>query len=138
MNNPAGWVLYDDACGFCRRWIPFWAGTLQKRGFGISPLQSEWVVHRLNVSPEDLLYDLRLLLSDGTELSGANVYRYLMQRIWWAYPIYLLSVAPVLHKVFDWGYRTFADNRYHVSHACRLPGGGKRTPEDRPTRKTPQ
>ncbi len=32
-----GWVLYDDACGFCRSWIPFWSWTLAKRGFAADP-----------------------------------------------------------------------------------------------------
>jgi predicted DCC family thiol-disulfide oxidoreductase YuxK len=122
QERPVGWVLYDDSCGFCRRWVPFWAGTLRKRGFAIAPLQSEWVVARLNVPPEDLLFDLRLLLADGGEVRGADVYRHVIRRIWWAYPLYLLSVAPILRRVFDWAYRTFADNRHRVSRACRLPG----------------
>jgi hypothetical protein len=45
-----------------------------------------------------------------------------MRRIWWAYPLYVLSVAPVLSRIFDWGYRTFAAYRYRFSRACRLPG----------------
>ncbi len=121
-----GWVLYDDSCGFCRRWIPFWADTLRRRGLDIAPLQSAWVVERLNLPPDGLLSDLRLLLADGRQVRGADVYRYAMRRIWWAFPLYLLSVTPLLSRVFDWGYRTFADNRYHVSHACRLPAPGDR------------
>ena len=121
QEEPIGWVLYDDSCGFCNRWVPFWAGTLSKRGFAIAPLQSEWVVQRLNPLPEDLLIDLRLLLADGSQVCGADVYRYVMRRIWWAYPLYLLSLAPLLSRVFDWGYRTFANNRYRFSRACRLP-----------------
>src|SRR3989442_12592856 len=62
---PAGWVLYDDACGFCRRWVPYWAETLSKRGFSIAPLQSAWVQERLNAPADELLDDLRLLLPDG-------------------------------------------------------------------------
>jgi predicted DCC family thiol-disulfide oxidoreductase YuxK len=116
-----GWVLYDDSCGFCRRWVPFWADTLRKRGFSIAPLQSEWVVERLKVKEEDLLFDLRLLLADGGQVCGADVYRLVMRRVWWAYPLYLLSVAPLLRRAFDWAYRTFAKNRYRVSGACRLP-----------------
>ena len=121
MSEPIGFVLYDDSCGFCRRWIPFWKTTLRKRGFAIAPLQSEWVIKQLNASQEDLLFDLRLLLADGSQMRGADVYRYLMRRIWWAYPLYLLSSLPLLRNIFDWGYRTFADNRYHFSRACRLP-----------------
>jgi len=120
-EEPIGWVLYDNSCGFCNRWVPFWAGTLSKRGFAIAPLQSEWVVKRMNAAPDDLLMDLRLLLRDGSQVCGADVYRYLMRRVWWAYPGYLLSVAPLLSRVFDWGYRTFADNRYRFSRACQLP-----------------
>ena len=121
-GSPVGWVLYDDSCGFCRRWVPFWARTLARRGFAIETLQSEWIRKRLKVRDEELLFDLRLLLADGRQIRGADVYRYAMRRIWWAYPFYLLSIAPLLNRVFDWSYRKFADNRYHVSSACRLPG----------------
>ena len=116
---PAGWVLYDDACGFCRRWVPYWAETLSKRGFSIAPLQSAWVQERLNAPADELLDDLRLLLPDGRQVRGADVYRYVMRRIWWAYPLYLLSVTPLLSRVFDWGYRT----EEITIHAYRTPPG---------------
>ena len=122
MTEPIGWVLYDDSCGFCRRWVPFWAGTIRKRGFDIAPLQSEWVAQRLHDTPEALLFDLRLLLADGRQVRGADVYRHVMRRIWWAYPFYVLSVTPLLRRVFNWGYRTFADHRHSFSSACSLPG----------------
>ena len=121
MKEPIDFVLYDDSCGFCRRWIPFWQTTLRKRGFAIAPLQSEWLVAQLDVSQDDLLFDLRLLLTDGTQVRGADVYRYVMRRIWWAYPLYVLSSMPLLRIIFDWSYRTFANNRYHISRVCRLP-----------------
>jgi predicted DCC family thiol-disulfide oxidoreductase YuxK len=117
-----GWVLYDDGCGFCREWIPFRASTLRKRGFGIAPLQSAWVRKALRESEPELLSDLRLLLSDGGQVRGADVYRYLMARIAWAYPLYLLPVVPGLRQVFDWTYRTFNRHRYRFSSTCGLPG----------------
>jgi predicted DCC family thiol-disulfide oxidoreductase YuxK len=120
--NTEGWILYDDSCGFCRRWVPFWENTLRKRGFGIAPLQADWVVQRLHLSEDDLLQDLRLLLADGNQIQGADVYRYAMKRIWWAYPIYLFSIIPLCRKIFDWSYKTFALHRYSVSRVCRLPG----------------
>ena len=121
MSEPIGFVLYDNSCGFCRRWVPFWKTTLRQRGFAIAPLQSKWVVEQLKASQEDLLFDLRLLLADGNQVRGADVYRYLMRRIWWAYPVFLLSSAPLLRNVFDWGYLTFANHRHLFSRACRLP-----------------
>ncbi len=131
QSNPAarvecnGWVLYDGSCGFCSWWVPYWEETLLKRGFRIAPLQTDWVIEKLNLSATELSQDLRLLLSSGEHLQGADVYRYLMKRIWWAHPLYLLSVLPVLRKVFDWGYRTFAANRFRISKACGLPNRNK-------------
>ncbi len=116
-----GWVLYDDSCGFCRVWIPFWARTLRRRGFGIATLQEDWVRDQLADSDVELLEDLRLLLIDGRQVRGADVYRYVMRRIWWAWPLYFLSILPPGRQAFDWGYRTFARSRFWVSQACGLP-----------------
>jgi len=118
--KPLGWILYDDSCGFCRRWIPFWEDALRRRGFEIAPLQADWVCERLRLTESELLRDLRLLLTDGSHICGADVYRFAMRRIWWAWPAYLFSITPGLRKVFDWGYRTFALNRFRVSSACGL------------------
>lgn len=115
-----GWVLYDGSCGFCSRSARFWKKTLAKRGIDMAPLQSEFVRERLELADDVLLSDFRLLLADGGQLVGADVYRYMMRRIWWAYPLYLLSVCPGLRRVFDWGYATFARHRYEVSRVCRL------------------
>ena len=119
-NQPLGWILYDDSCGFCRRWIPFWESALRRRGFDIAPLQADWVRAKLQVTEPELLRDLRLMLADGSQICGADVYRYATRRIWWAWPVYLFSVAPGLRNAFDWGYRTFAVNRFRVSSACGL------------------
>lgn len=124
-TKPVGWILYDDSCGFCRRWVPFWEQTLRKRGFEIATLQTEWVQKKLELDDQELLRDLRLLLADGRQIQGADTYRYAMKRIWWCYPVYIFSIAPIGRRVFDWGYRTFADNRFKVSHACGMPGGNK-------------
>ena len=117
-----GTVLYDDGCGFCRTWVPYWEKTLNKRGFAIAPIQSGWVVEALILPKGDVPTDIRLLLVDGEQVVGADVYRHVMRRIWWAYPIYLLSCAPLLRRLFDAAYRMFARNRYRFSKACGLPG----------------
>ena len=118
-TNLTGWILFDDSCGFCRRWVPFWENTLRKRGFEIAPLQADWVREKLQLNENDLLRDLRLLLASGEQIRGADSYRYAMKRIWWAYPFYLISIAPLCRSIFDWSYRTFAANRYRVSRFCK-------------------
>ena len=115
-----GWVLYDQGCGVCARWVPFWAPTLKRLDLDIAPLQAPWVAERLGLTPETRMRDLRLLLDDGRQLVGADTYRYVMARLWWARPLGLLAGAPGLRNLFDAGYRAFADNRLGISHACRL------------------
>jgi predicted DCC family thiol-disulfide oxidoreductase YuxK len=117
-----GWVLYDGACGICSRWVPSWGATLARLGIDVAPLQSPWVEARTGLPQSVLLEDLRFLHSDGKLTSGADVYRYIMRRLWWTYPLYLLSVTPGLRRAFDWAYRTFARHRMRISASCRLPG----------------
>jgi predicted DCC family thiol-disulfide oxidoreductase YuxK len=118
--KPYGWILYDDSCGFCRRWVPFWANTLRKRGFEIAPLQADWVKEKLRLNEDELLQDLRLWLTSGEQIRGADTYRYAMRKIWWTYPVYLFSIAPLGRNIFDRGYRKFATHRYLFSRACKL------------------
>jgi predicted DCC family thiol-disulfide oxidoreductase YuxK len=121
-EHPAnGWVLYDGACGVCSHWVPRYGALLARLGLAVAPIQSPWVEERTGLKPDVLLTDLRLLHSDGSITSGAEVYRYVMRRIWWAYPLYLLSVVPGLRNAFDWGYRTFARHRMRISASCRVP-----------------
>ena len=116
-----GWILYDGSCGFCSKWVPFWSTTLARQGLGFAPLQADWVRDRINMSEEELLSDLRLLLDTGEVISGPDVYRHVMRHAWWLTPLYLLSIIPGISHLFDWCYRTFANHRYEVSAACRLP-----------------
>lgn len=135
MSAPRrGWVLYDDACGFCRRWVPGWALTLRRHGFDVAPLQAGWVAERLRAAGGDPLADIGLLQPDGGLLRGAAVYRHVLRRIWWAWPLWLLSVAPGLRTVFDRTYRAFADNRHRISAACGLPGEPARRGDAGPPR----
>jgi predicted DCC family thiol-disulfide oxidoreductase YuxK len=121
-----GWVLYDDSCGFCRRWVPFWASTLRARGYDIAALQTPWVRERLaflGATDELLLEDILLLPVEGEIVRGAEVYRRLLRSIWWAYPLGVLAGLPGLKVLFDRAYRTFARNRYCVSRVCGLKEG---------------
>ena len=84
-----------------------WKNTLARRGFELAP-------------DEEVSADVRLRLPDGEEIIGADVYRFVMRRIWWAYPLYLLSRLPLLRSLYDRAYRAFADSRHHISNACGL------------------
>ena len=115
-----GVVLYDGQCGFCSRWVRYWAGTLERQGFAIASLAEPWVAEKINTPREELLTDIRLLTADGQLISGADVYLYVTRRIWWAWPFYAFFSLPGFNRLIHLGYRWFARNRYHISHACRL------------------
>jgi predicted DCC family thiol-disulfide oxidoreductase YuxK len=117
-----GWLLYDGECGICSRWVPAWAPTLRRYGLAVAPLQSSWVSKRTGLTESDLLNDIQLLERQGQLHSGPDAYRYLMRRIWWASPFYLLSILPGLRSGFNWAYRTFARHRTRISASCGLPG----------------
>jgi hypothetical protein len=133
--EPEGWVLYDGGCGVCTRWVPFWAPTLARLGLDIAPLEAPWVAPRLGVPPEALTADIRLLFRDGRQLAGADVYRYVTRRLGWAYPLYVLAVAPGSRRVFESAYRAFANNRLGISASCGLrpvPRSAAPSPRRRP------
>ena len=113
-------VLYDGQCGFCSRWVNYWAGTLARRGFEIASLEEPWVADRIKMTPEELVTDIRLLTADGQLISGADVYLYVTRRIWWAWLFYAIFSLPGFNRLIGAGYRWFARNRYCVSHACKL------------------
>jgi len=115
-----GWIFYDGQCGFCRRWLKFWHPTLARHGFAIAPLQESWVVKRFQLPMNELVYDLRLLESNGESASGADVYLQVARCIWWAWPFYALFSLPGFNWLIHIGYRWFARNRYCISHACKL------------------
>jgi len=115
-----GVVLYDGECGFCSRWVRYWAGTLERQGFSIASLDEPWVAEKINTPGEELLTDIRLLAADGQLISGADVYLYVTRRIWWAWPFYAFFSLPGFNRLMHLGYRWFARNRYHISHVCRL------------------
>ena len=117
---PRGWLLYDGACGVCSRWVPFWAPALRGIGLDVAPLQTPWVAERLGLAPDQLVNDIRIVFAEGGNLAGPAVYRYAMKRIWWSYPLYLVTLLPGLREGFDRAYRGFADHRMHFSKACRI------------------
>lgn len=108
-------MLYDDTCGFCRRWVPRFERTLKRRGYAIAPLQAAWVREQLGPGDERLFADVRLLRRTSEQITGADVYRHCMRRIWWAWPLWLFSVLPGTSRLFDHAYRTFARNRHRIS-----------------------
>lgn len=121
------WVLFDGACGFCDRWVPFWGRLLAAHGVGIARLQERWVRERLGRTEDKLLKDLLVLGCDGMVHAGADAYRFVFRRIPWAWPFDWLSRIPLGRQIFNAAYQGFARNRHRFSNICGLgdPLGGR-------------
>jgi predicted DCC family thiol-disulfide oxidoreductase YuxK len=115
-----GWVLYDDDCAFCVRWLHFWSLVLRRRGFEVNTLPAEWVPDSLGMTRDEVLREIRLLTAGGSTYAGADVYLYIVRRIWWAWPFVFLFSLPCFNALIWAGYRWFRANRHCISGQCVL------------------
>ena len=79
-----GWLFFDAECRFCTRIARWIAPILLPRGLGVAPLQDPRVGALLGMKQEELLTELRFLLSDGTNFGGARAVVAVAREIWWA------------------------------------------------------
>ncbi len=115
-----GYLLYDGGCGFCSWWISKLHRLLEEIDIAIAPLQREWVLKTLSLPPDRCAEEIRLILQDGTLLSGANVYIYLMRKMRWIRPLALLLGLPMFNLMTWKAYRVVNRNRFRISRVCKL------------------
>jgi uncharacterized protein YqjF (DUF2071 family)/predicted DCC family thiol-disulfide oxidoreductase YuxK len=120
-KDTRGYVLYDGTCGFCSWWVPRLENTLRAAGIAIAPLQAEWVQKTIPLPCERLTDDIRLVVSDGTLLSGADAYIYAMKQIRAIRPLGVLLGLPGLRWITRAIYAFFNKNRFVISKICKLP-----------------
>ena len=65
----------------------------------------------LGMSPEELLYELRFLHSDGTQYGGADAVLVVARQIWWVQPLVWLSYVPGMKPLLRSAYRWVAARR---------------------------
>lgn len=116
-----GWILYDGGCGFCFRWVHFWEKVVASRGFAIKDLQSASAEGLLQIPPDELRDDIRVLTPGGRLESGASAYLYVASKIWWAWPFYAIFSLPGFNWILRHGYKWFNRNRYRLSRHCPMP-----------------
>ena len=113
-------LLFDGDCPFCRLMVNRWRGTLERRGFELVPLQTEWVRRRLDLPEAELLSEMRVLTPDGRVLGGAAALVHVWGKIWWAWPLWLLALVPGAKWLLDRAYRWVAERRMCLSGVCTL------------------
>jgi len=117
-RHARGWLFFDAECGFCTRIAQWLAPILGRRGFAVAPLQDPRVGALLGMTGEELLRELRFLLSDGTQSGGADAVLAVARQIWWARPLVWLSRVPGMMSVLHSGYRRVAAQRSCAAVSC--------------------
>ncbi len=115
------WILYDGDCRSCAGAAKRFERIFRRRGFLFLPLQTDWVMKRLDLEPGAPLEEMRVLTSDGRDVGGADAVIFLGRQIWWVWPFVALARLPGMHKLLDRGYRWIAAHRGCDHIACNLP-----------------
>jgi len=115
-----GWLFFDAECGFCTHIARWLAPILARRGLGVAPLQDPRVSALLGMSGNELLKELRFLLSDGRNYGGARAVVEVAREIWWAKPFVWLAGLPGMMHVLEAGYKRIAARRGCVAETCEV------------------
>ncbi len=110
-RHARGWLFFDADCNFCTRLARWIAPILERRGMSVAPLQDPRVPELLGLPQDDLLKELRFLLSDGAHYGGAEAVLAVAREIWWAQPLVWFSKLPGAMKLLHSGYRWVAAQR---------------------------
>jgi predicted DCC family thiol-disulfide oxidoreductase YuxK len=116
-----GWILYDGACRSCTASARRFDRIFRCRGFLFLPLQTNWIMERLDLESGAPLEEMRVLTADGHDIGGAGAVIFLTHQIWWGQPFAALAQLPGMHKLLDRGYRWIAAHRGCDHITCKLP-----------------
>lgn len=117
-RHARGWLFFDAECGFCTRIAKWVAPILRRRGMALAPLQDPRVGALLGMSREELLREIRLLLSDGRQYGGAEACVALAREIWWARPVAWMAEIPWMMRMLRGWYERIAMSRSCAAHVC--------------------
>lgn len=118
-RHAKGWLFFDAECNFCTRIARWVAPILARRGFAVAPLQDPRVGALLGMSRNELMRELRFLLSDGAPSGGADAVVAVAREIWWAQPLVWFSKIPAAMNLLHAGYRWIAGQRSCAAASCQ-------------------
>jgi predicted DCC family thiol-disulfide oxidoreductase YuxK len=117
-RHARGWLFFDAECRFCTRIARWLAPIMERRGMALAPLQDPRVSALLGMSRDELMREMRFVLSNGSQFGGADAAVALAHEIWWAHPLIWLSKIPGMMDVLRKGYRWVAASRSCASVSC--------------------
>src|ERR1700693_4631128 len=117
-RHARGWLFFDAECRFCTRTARWIAPILERRGMALAPLQDPRVGALLGMPREELMLEMKFLLSDGSQYGGADAAVALAREIWWARPLVWISKIPGgMGTLRNW-YHSIAMHRSCVAVSC--------------------
>jgi predicted DCC family thiol-disulfide oxidoreductase YuxK len=116
-------VFYDGECSICLSGARRFGPALTRRRIDLVPLQSPGACETLGIREEERLTEMRLRLADGTVFGGASAIVEIARRIWWAWPLWALSLVPGAIRLMRVAYGWFARHRGSANGVCRLERG---------------
>ena len=119
-RHAKGWLFFDGDCRFCVRTARWLSPILMRRGFALAPLQDPRVGVLLGLSREELLRDLRFLMSDGTQYAGADAVLTVARQVWWMRPLVWISRIPKSMPFLHSLYRLVAESRSCSAISCEI------------------
>ena len=119
-RHARGWLFFDAECEFCTRTARWLAPILARRGLAMAPLQDPRVGALLGMLREELMREMRVLLSDGRQFGGADACVALAEEIWWARPLVWFSKIPGGMDLLRNAYRSMAMHRNCIAASCEV------------------
>ena len=86
----------------------------------IAPLQTPALKGRAELKADEPLTEMKLV-ADRRVFSGADAVIEITRRIWWAWPLYALSLVPGAKILLRHLYRAIAARRNCIAGRCELP-----------------
>ena len=120
QHGANGIIIFDGSCGACSFLIGERKRFFERRGFGVVPLQEQWVRDLTGLSEEVLQQSIHLYTPNGEIYKGVDIFARVTGRIWWLVPVSLLLRVPFLKPVYNKAYNYFANRRQRFSKACGL------------------
>lgn len=117
-RHARGWLFFDAECSFCTRFARWLAPILARCGLATAPLQDPRVGALLGMTHQELLRELRFLLSNGRHYRGADAVLAVAREIWWARPLVWLAKIPGMPRLLHALYRRLAAQRSCAAAAC--------------------
>jgi predicted DCC family thiol-disulfide oxidoreductase YuxK len=122
-RHATAWLFYDADCAFCTRLASWVAPILHRHGMALAPLQDPRVGPLLGLTQQELLREMKLLWSDGSQYGGADAILVIAGTIWWARPLVWLSKIPGVPGLLRAAYRWVAARRSCAARnaVCQVP-----------------